>query len=278
MRARFTGLNALPATVVALLIVASQAHARIDASTLMGMWLFDENKGDAVADGSKNALKGTLTGDVKWTAGKIGSGVEFRATSFVDVGAQPALDAGRDDLSVVAWFRYSGKPPDWHAVLVHKAVFAAPRHGYILCVRGNLDAGNVGKPLWWMGLGTNDGIHLFGTSTINDGKWHHLAGTADRDGKMRLYRDGVLESELSIVDRVKENEDNTSGFYIGGEKATRTLESGAMDEVAVFRTLLSDEDIALIADRGLESALGLKPVSPVGRATVAWGRLKGWAR
>ena len=49
---------------------------------------------------------------------------------------------------MLAWFKYSKTADDWHATIIEKADFAMPRHGYLLCVRGNLDPNNKGKPLF----------------------------------------------------------------------------------------------------------------------------------
>ena len=77
-------------------------------------------------------------------------------------------------------------------------------------MRGKLDPGRIGLPLLWVELGTQAGVHLFGTQPINDGKWHHLAGIVDRKTIMKLYVDGEFDTEKDITQFVKENENNTS--------------------------------------------------------------------
>ena len=151
-----------------------------------------------------------------------------------------------------------------------------PRHGYLLCVRGNLDPNNEGKPLFWFGLAQGAGVHLFGTSAINDGKWRHLAATADRKGAMKLYRDGKLEAERDISAHQKENEDNHNPFTIGGEAgvASRTLTDGVMDEVALFNIVLTEDQITEIVQKGLTRILGAEAVSPGNKLAIAWGKIK----
>ena len=151
-----------------------------------------------------------------------------------------------------------------------------PRHGYILGVRGNLDPNNKGKPLFWFGLAQGAGIHLFGTSPINDGKWHHLAATADRKGAMKLYRNGELEVETDIAAHANQNEDNLKPFTIGGEVgvAVRTLTDGVIDEVALFNVLLTEDQITDIVERGLARTLGAEAVSPSDKLATVWGKIK----
>jgi hyaluronate lyase len=260
--------------VVGLMMFMAKSEARIDLKSLMGMWLLNENKGDVVRDSSGNGHDGNFVNDVKWTEGKFGKAVVFNGESHLDHGTPPTLNVGLGNFSLVAWIKTSGDPPDWHAAIIHKAVWPAPRHGYLLCVRGKLDPGRIGLPLLWVGLGTSDGVHLFGTQPINDGKWHHLCGTVDRKTSMKLYVDGEFNAEGNITQYVKENEDNTSKFYIGGEQGRSHVIERTIDEVAVFNTVLTDEDVKGIYQKGLEYALGITAVSPEGKLALTWGGLK----
>lgn len=260
--------------VVMSLAFALQSEARIDPKSVMGMWLFEENRGNTAYDSSGNGLDGNFVNDVKWTEGKFGKAIVLTGESYLNHGAPPALDVGLGNFSLSAWIKTSAEPPDWHATIIHKAVWPVPRHGYLLCVRGKLDPGNVGKPLLWVGLGTEHGVHLFGTLKVNDGKWHHLAGTVNRKTVMKLYVDGEFNAELDITGYAKENEDNTSNFYIGGEQGRSHVIERSIDEVAVFNTVLTDTDVRTIYERGLENALGFTAVSLKGKLVGTWSELK----
>jgi hypothetical protein len=260
--------------VVVVLIFAAKSDARIDPESLMGMWLFEENRGDIAYDNSDNGHDGQFVNDVEWTEGQFGKALVFSGESALDHEALTTLDVGLGNFSLVAWIKTSDDPPDWHASIIHKAVWPAPRHGYLLCVRGKLDPNNLGKPLLWVGLGTDHGVHLFGTQPINDGKWRHLAGVVDRKTTMKLYVDGEIDAEDSIVQYVKENENNTSKFYIGGEPGRPHAIERSIDEVAVFNTVLEDADVKTIYQKGLEYALGITAVSPKGKLALTWGGLK----
>lgn len=260
----------------AVLLFTVQGHTAVDPETAVGVWLFNEAAGDVAKDLTKNALDAKFLDPVKWTDGKFDGGLEFKSGGLVNAGTSPLLNVGKANFSMLAWFKYSETAAGWHASLISKADLAMPRHGYILCVRGNLDPNNKGKPLFWFGLAQGAGVHLFGTSPINDGKWHHLAATADRKGAMKLYRDGKLEVEKDISAQQKENEDNHKPFTIGGEVgvAVRTLVDGAMDEVALFNIVLTEDQITEIAQKGLARALGAEAVSPNDKLATAWGKIK----
>ncbi len=261
---------------VIILMSVTQGFTAIDPETAVGVWLFNEEKGDVAKDLTENALDAKFLDPVKWTDGKFDGGLEFKSGSLANAGTSQLLNVGTANFSMLAWFKYSETPDGWHASLISKADLAMPRHGYILCVRGNLDPNNKGKPLFWFGLAQGAGVHLFGTSPINDGKWYHLAATADRKGAMKLYRNGKLEAEKDISAQQKENEDNHKPFTIGGEVgvAVRTLVDGAMDEVALFNIVLTEDQITEIAEKGLARALGAEAVSPNGKLATAWGKIK----
>ena len=145
-------------------------------------------------------------------------------------------------------------------------------------IRGGLDANQHDKPLFLIGLGQSGGHHLFGTSTINDGEWHHIAAVADRDGKARIYRDGVLEAESNISGDAKQNEDNAQNVNIGGDFDSRWRLNATIDEVALFKTALTEEDVNRIMNFGLERALGITAVSSVGKLTTTWASVKSSVR
>ena len=261
---------------IVILLFTTQGHTAVDPETAVGVWLFNEEAGDIAKDLTENALDAEFLDPVDWTDGKFDGGLEFKSGGLANAGISPLLNVGKANFSMVAWFKYSKTPDGWHASLISKADLAMPRHGYILCVRGNLDPNNKGKPLFWFGLAQGPGVHLFGTSPINDGKWHHLAATADRKGAMKLYRNGELEAENNIAAHANQNEDNLKPFTIGGEPgvAIRTLVDGAMDEVALFNVVLTEDEITGIVEKGLARTLGAEAVSPNDKLATAWAKIK----
>ena len=131
-----------------------------------------------------------------------------------------------------------------------------------------------GLALLLIGLGQASGAHLLGTSSITDDEWHHLAGTVDRDGAAKLYRDGVFEAEMDIAGSAKENEDNLLNLNIGADSGNRWFLQGLLDEVALFKTVLTEDDINRIMNEGLERVLGITAVSPADKLTSTWANVK----
>jgi hypothetical protein len=259
------------------IILSGWSVAAIDPATCMGAWLFDDEGEEIEEDISGNENHGTAKGNPDWDNGKFGMALVCDgADNFVDCGDKDTLDVGEDNFSIVAWIKCADYDPgDWEAQIVYKFDHTEPRHGYLLGVRGSLDPGNMGKPFFILGLGDSSGIHLFGTKLINDDTWHHLAITVDRGGSMILYRDGELESQMSIAGSAGQNEDTSISFNIGSQAdaLVRSFQ-GLIDEVALFRDVLTPDDIQRIMTQGLERALGQTAVSPAGKLTSTWADVK----
>jgi hypothetical protein len=254
---------------------ANPSSAKIDINACVGAWLFDDSGADVVQDISGNENHGNVKGNPKWDNGKFGKAINFDGVDdCIDCGDTDSLDVGIDNFSIALWMKCAKyNPPDWHGAIIYKLDYTAPRHGYIFGVRGVLDPGNQTKPIFVIGLGQDAGAHLFGTSPINDDTWHHIAITVDRKGAMKLYRDGNFESMLDISASSKQNENNAKNFNIGSELGSRGIK-GLIDEVAIFKVILAEEDIKKIMDDGLERSFGLVAVLPSDKLSTTWAMVK----
>jgi len=254
-----------------------QGIAAIDPETCVGAWLFNEEGEDTEIDITVNENDGVIKGGPKWGEGKFGLALDCDGVDdYVDFGDKDILDVGEENFSIVAWVKVADyEPGEWEAQIVYKFDHAVPRHGYLLGVRGSLDASNMKKPLFILGLGEDAGNHLFGTKPITDDTWHHLAITVDRAGSMIMYRDGEIEAQTNIAGSANQNEDNGISFSIGsqGDALSRSIQA-LIDEVAVFKAVLSQQDIQRIMSSGLEIALGQAPVSSKGKLADTWGNIK----
>jgi len=103
---------------------------------------------------------------------------------------------------------------------------------------------------------------------VDDGDWHYVAMTRDKDGTLRGYIDGVMVVEEDS-DPPGENEtDVTIGSGGGG---VRYWMIGAVDEVAIFDRALSGAEINKIVTQGLMSGL---LVEPSGKLPVTWSQIR----
>jgi len=242
------------------LILVGQSFAKIDQETIVGAWLLDENKGDTARDASGNGNDGTLTGGPKWVAGKFGSALEFSGTNGVEIANPESFNFLT--WTYVLWFRATagGDYPN----LIGRQF--ANAHGWTI----HLDPGGA---TFRIRIDTDGGINQVKTVPLNvrDGKWHHGAITHDdKNKKLEMYIDGV-KGNLTYAGNYK----NSGGFLKIASPAVGAvnLNNGAIDDVAIFNVLLAEDDVLNIMKNGLETVVKA-PVSPSGRLTSTWGRIK----
>ncbi len=242
------------------LTFAGHAGADIDVDTIVGAWLFDENTGDVARDSSINGNDGTLVKSPDWVDGKFGAALEFDGTNGVEID-QPA---NFDFLTwtYVLWFRAEagGDYPN----LIGRQFSNA--HGWTI----HLDPAGA---TFRIRIDTDGGINQVKTTPapVRDGEWHHGAiAHNDEEKTLELYIDGVKGLSNYAGDY-----ENAGGFLKIGSPAVGAvnLNAGAIDDVGIFNVLLEEEDILAIMADGLEGT-GLLPVSPAGRLTSTWARLK----
>lgn len=210
---------------------------------LVGHWSLDGNAKDRTPYRSHGTVVGAvLANDQKGQAQKA---YGFNGVGdYITLGDQGNLDFGTGNFSIAAWVKYASYDPGgWEDEVVYKADLNNPRHGYLLGIRGSLDATNKNKSFFWMGLGDASGIHLYG-STVNDGTWHHIVGTANRAGNMILYKDGVYENQTSISAYSAQNESNTVPFNIGGKSTDSGFSiNGSIGDVRMYNRVLSAAEV-----------------------------------
>jgi len=102
---------------------------------------------------------------------------------------------------------------------------------------------------------------------------HNLAATYDGD-KMEFFIDGVSQgSKVGIKIKL----DSSRSFRIGANADAGTPShffNGDIDEVALFNTVLSQEEIEDIMNNGLEQALSILSVSIGDKLSTTWARIK----
>lgn len=251
-----TGISLL----ILSLALTNITGAEIDPKTIAGSWLFDEGKGDIAKDSSGNGNDGKLLDGPKWTDGKFGKALEFKATARVEIPHSKSLDI-TEKITVTAWIKTahpglqtivgkdndSGADRSWH--------FATTNEGTPGQLRFTVFPGHV---------------TLLGKTPVNTDKWVFAAATFDgKNHKVYLngVEDGVGQKSgplPSIKEPVKigvMDETNGAKWYF----------TGLIDEVAIFNVVLSEDDLKTIMNQGLEAIMA---VSPAGKLTTNWATIK----
>ena len=217
----------------------------------VGIWLFDEGKGNVAADTSGNGNDGAIAG-AKWAEGKFGGALEFEPPHVVTVEHSDSL-AFTDQMTIATWV-YMNDGVSYTAIRRNGA--------YLLEVQSLTEQVPGGYVFGiWSGGGFTGGV--WGKTVLEFEQWYHVVGLYDGE-EMRIYVDGTLEAAKAQKGDVDGAGELLFGTF-GGEKFL-----GRLDEVVFFGRAITTDEIAALME-GVEAVL---PVSPRGMLTIAWGHLK----
>ena len=199
---------------------------------LVGWWKLDETAGTAVADAGGNHHVGTLVGNPQWTQGVIDGALEFDGEGdYVDLGATADFDI-TDRITVCAWVRVTAFDTDWQPIIAK------------------------GDTAWRLSRDQGNNLHFActglwpewvrGSANVNDGQWHHVAGTYD-GSELRLYVDGKLDASAKTRGSINVN---TYPVWISENAEHPQREwNGLIDDVHLYDYALSQAEIKNLAER-----------------------------
>jgi len=248
--------------VVAItLCLACQIDAQIDPETVIGVWLFDTDPRDDVADNSGNGHDGVLQGNVKWVQGKFGRALEFPGVSGSLVSIPHAPELNLFTFTIVAW--YKGEATDSWQYLVSKEI---PHNSRNYSIGVNKDTGVMTTQIT---VGAEQWKTATGKTMLTDGEWYHMAGTYDGTF-IQSWVNGVMEGQTGEQGEPDQPEEQP--LRIGAVNGIPV--KGVIDEVALFSVALEEEDIQEIMNNGLAEALQILAVDPAEKLAVTWGGIK----
>jgi prepilin-type N-terminal cleavage/methylation domain-containing protein len=217
----------------------------------ISIWSFD----DSVADASTSDTSGygnhcELIGSPVQTEGIIRNGFSFDGSAdYLDCGAKPSLEMGTDDMTVTVWIKIGNVTAD-HMGIVTKGAQGPTDIGYELSYRA-LSQNDIH---FWIGNGAN---RLYGNSDndlgLDDGNWHFITVSADRDGDIVFYVDSDNVGDGSIASYDGEDITNPSrDLRIGRWSGSPQSFNGLIDEVRIYKEALSASEIQKHYVEGLE--------------------------
>ena len=242
-----------------IIIFTGQSSAKIDQKAVVGMWLFDEDRGDTVKDSSGKDNDGTLKNAPKWVDGKFGKALEFDGVkAHVDCGNDVSLDL-TGDFTIVAWINFEDpeNPFDYAQVVART------------------DGGGQGGVEFGICPGTGKLYTTNGPDTVRSNtplkkrEWYHVSAVYSGN-TLTFYVNGEEDGGGNIT-----FPSSTQPTGIGRAPARDLLPyKGIIDDVAVFTEALTKSDIKSIMTKGLGVALGITAVSPSGKLAATWASIK----
>jgi hypothetical protein len=203
---------------------------------LVAWWKFDEGSGSAAADSSGSNLHGTIAGNPAWVDGPAGKALRFDGDGdFVDIGNDSRFNL-TGQITVAAWIKVDAFDREWQAIITKgDGSWRLQRNG----TKGSLEFACTGAFVPGALVGS-----LFGSVNINDGRWHHIAGTYD-GSMICMYVDGQHDIASDANGAIEVNDYN---LIIGAnaEKPDRNFK-GSIDEVRIYSYALSAEEVKAIS-------------------------------
>ncbi|MCD6507221.1 LamG domain-containing protein [Candidatus Poribacteria bacterium] len=258
--------------VVVGLVFSNLGYAQIDLKeAAVGVWLFDEGRGDKAKDSSPNGNDGILKEGPEWVKGKFGYALRFDGKDdYVQI--PPSSLFNSEKFTVVFWMfpeTIGGNNP--------------PGSGSSTLVVTNGNPGDGGGGNWWFELWNNGNFEFKSckpdcsaakTSINVPNKWYFIAGSFE-GGTYKLYVDGKFVSSGPNDVRPEER-----GLLIGsglcpvGHGCDKGYFKGIIDDVGIFNEVLEEGDLKKIMEKGLGSVLGIVAVDPSGNLPIIWGDIK----
>lgn len=233
--------------------------AEIDPEKAAGVWLFDEGAGNEAEDFSGKENHGNIIG-AKRVEGRFGDGLEFNGAQSVEIVSTPDLQLG-DEHTMMAWLYATN-------IAEHRQLIA--KNGEYLLRIDRAAEGN--KMSAFVNIG---GWEPRASSVVPEtDKWIHFAATFDSGAnadQLVVYVNGERAGSSTRAGNGAGNNDAvTIGRWGGG-----SFFQGIIDEVAIFKSILTEDDLQTIMEHGLEKTLkGIAAVEATEKLAVTWASLK----
>ncbi|MBL7145981.1 MAG: LamG domain-containing protein, partial [Phycisphaerae bacterium] len=257
------------------LVLTSTARA-----DLVAHWRFDETSGTIAHDASGNGHDGTITGDPKWGAGKIGGALEFNGTGdVVELGAFDVVGPG---ITLAGWLKPNSFGINDGRVLTKADEWGENDHWWMLST-----ISEAGEIRLRFRLKTTDGQNtttlIASSGVVEVGEWQHAAATWDGT-TMRLYLNGEeVGSTAKGGDAVATDASVNASIGSQPSEAYATDIShinkffhGFLDDVRLYNGALSQDEIQILmeASGGYPFAFGPTPadgtVYPDTWVNISW--------
>ena len=197
---------------------------------LTAWWRFEGNSIDHL-----NGTSMLLTEGVTFVDGHVGTATNFpNATAYGAIpGTATQLNPGTGDFSMAAWIRYTGNGV--HTILDNRP--EEGRNGYTFYMYN-------GRPGVQLATSTYNNFNPNSGPTFNDGEWHFIVATIDRDNPegLKLYGDGQLVATFNPTAYTSSIANNASarvGLNIHGNLAL----TGSLDELDYYNRLITPGQI-----------------------------------
>jgi len=207
---------------------------------LVAWWKLDDGSGNTAVDSSGSAHNGTLLGDTSWVDGIDGAALAFDGDGdYVDIGKDQSFDI-TNQITISAWIKVNAFDRDWQTIVA--------KGDRAWRLQRNWGESTLEFACSGLVVPGTDWGQIYGTTDVNDGHWHHVAGVYDQE-KLYLYIDGNLDASAEAPGTIRVNDEPV---YIGeNSQMPNRFWYGLIDDVRIYSYALSAKEISAIAQNAL---------------------------
>jgi glucose/arabinose dehydrogenase/chitodextrinase len=211
-------------------------------SSLVGAWGFNEASGATAADASGNGNAAALTNGPAWVAGKHGNAVSLDGVNdYLSVPNSASLDVSGNALTLSAWLNPASTSRD--SVFLGKfwaSSMTSPFYQYGI----ELDGGTV--PHFY--VGTTGGLTGGSLgSALPLGQWSHVA-IVFNGTQAQFYVNGALVATRPVSASITARGNQ---LRIGADANTQQFYKGAIDDLRIYKRVLTASEVQADMDTGL---------------------------
>jgi prepilin-type N-terminal cleavage/methylation domain-containing protein len=220
---------------------------------LVARWDFDEGTGTTIADATGGGAVMTLKNTATWTTGKYGKAFRGDGTdSYAQATMTPTLNGVmplKNNFTLAAWYAPQNTPSNVDTNTSSYGILM--RAGYHSGLKFR-PSNTFGCDYWYDGSSGN--ISPSTTTVITPNTWHHVAATIDwTTGVLNIYCDGRKEGTTAFDKTKTPYNYGTNTFNIGtanpGSATYRWCSNGAIDDARIYNRVLTDAEVAILANR-----------------------------
>ena len=257
-------------------VLTPGASARVLGSDLengVAVYYFSSltNSGN-VRDYSGNGLHGRLADGARLStvAGRNCLSLDSNRANFQAWDDNKPLSLSKE-FSLVAWVRIPQQLNDFLIeIYAYNGSIANVTNNIYAESEGSVALGVLGDgPLFGGYAYNNNATSHSAESTdgdINYNRWQHI-GFVVNNTSMKLYLNGTRIVNQSVSGH--ESLAGTGSLIFIGENAR-----GSVDDVGFFKNDLTEAQVRMIYNQGLENIISIAPVDPGGKVATTWGVLK----
>jgi hypothetical protein len=230
--------------------ITVKVEGGVQPSEPVALWAFDDGSGATVADGI-GENDGTVVGTAPaWVAGKIGGALDINDSgaknNYVQV---PDFNYGGGDITIAYWFKVLGTENENTAYYCGHLYHGGNATGIDMYQWGPTSGSNAGL-LREYNKGSS--ASNYGDNTLDDGNWHHIVVVFEWGVGQTFYVDGSYFSDNAGGSAIS---DPTGDLYFGMRSGADTGYAGSFDEIAVWNSALTPDNVEWLWNSGTGNTL-----------------------